>query len=225
MLVAMPYRDDLEALESRCKALEAEAAGLGDELIAARRLLAEAQAQRKLPVVDDLRDAAPCSVAWGSMSGDAQVRTCTSCAQKVYDVSSLSRDDARALLVDSEGRCAGYFRRADGTLMARDCAPGVARQERRRRRLVVVLGAAAVYGVITIAIYLHGQTARREAAERARAAIMEQVAAAQQHLQRDLARVPVTPPAPVEGPDFVQKGANRPPGSAGASAPLRHAEP
>jgi hypothetical protein len=150
----MPYRDDLEALEHRCKSLEAQASTLGSELAEARKLLAEAQAQRRLPVVDDLRVAAPCDADWAKMVGDERVRFCGSCAKNVYNLSAMTRAEAQALLVEKEGElCVRYFQRADGTLLSTDCPVGVRRRRRRRRVLAVAgvaAGALAAAGVATI---------------------------------------------------------------------------
>jgi hypothetical protein len=134
MPLPMPYRDDLEALEHRCQALEAQSADLGGELAAARQLLDEARARRRLPVLDDLRIAAPCSADWSSMLGDERVRFCGQCEKNVYNLSALTRAEAEALLVAGEGKlCVRYYRRTDGTILTTDCPVGVKRRRRRRR--------------------------------------------------------------------------------------------
>lgn len=41
--------------------------------------------------------ASPCSVSWDSMSGDDRVRTCKNCATKVFNISELTKEEARLL--------------------------------------------------------------------------------------------------------------------------------
>jgi hypothetical protein len=167
----MPYRDDVEALEHRCNALEAEAAGLERELGAARRLLEEARAERRLPVVDDVRVAAPCPADWDSMVGDARVRFCGACARNVYNLSAMTRAEAQALLVEKEGRlCVRYFQRTDGTLLTADCPVGI-RRRRRRRRVVAAAALVASAAAMAAGGVVHSQRALREARRQAEEAL------------------------------------------------------
>jgi hypothetical protein len=104
---------------------------------------------RRLPVLDNLRVAAPCSVAWASMPGDERVRACAECQQHVYNLTAMTRDQADALIRAKNGKlCVRYFQRADGTILLADCAVGVAR--RRRRRFVI---AGAVVSLAGAALY------------------------------------------------------------------------
>ena len=49
------------------------------------------------------------------------MRHCTLCDLNVYNFAELTREEIRALLT-SEGRvCGRLYRRADGTLLTRDC--------------------------------------------------------------------------------------------------------
>jgi hypothetical protein len=138
--------DEVEALAARHAALEEQLAGRTRERDATRRLLDEA---RRLPVLDNLRVAAPCSVAWASMPGDERVRACAECQQHVYNLTAMTRDQAEALIRDKNGKlCVRYFQRADGTILLADCAVGVAR--RRRRRFVI---AGAVVSIAGAALY------------------------------------------------------------------------
>jgi hypothetical protein len=61
------------------------------------------------------------------MAGDDRKRFCSECRLTVYNLSAMTRDEATAMLVNAEGRlCAGFFRRADGTVLTRDCPVGLA---------------------------------------------------------------------------------------------------
>lgn len=139
----MSYRDDLEALSARHAALESEVAEKRRELEQAARMLEEAKARARLPMLDNIRVASPCSADWTRMAGDERVRYCGDCRKNVYNLSGMTREEAEALIVSLEGTlCVRYFQRADGTiLLADDCAVG---DRRRRRRRAVVAGAAAL---------------------------------------------------------------------------------
>lgn len=134
------YRDDLEALSARHDALAAEVATKTRELDAAARLLADAKAKAKLPILDNIRIASPCSADWAGMTGDERVRHCGACQKNVYNLSSMTREEAQALIVEKEGKlCVRYFQRSDGTILTADCTVGI-----RRKRKVRVLAAGAV---------------------------------------------------------------------------------
>ena len=136
------YRDDVAALDARHAALSAELAAKTRELADAARLLDEAKRKAKLPVLDNLRVATPCSVSWDGMTGDERVRACGSCQKNVYNLSNLTREEAQALIVEKEGKlCVRYYQRHDGTILLKDCSVGIGR---KRKRTVVAAGVAAL---------------------------------------------------------------------------------
>lgn len=136
------YRDDLEALSLRHAALATEVATKTKELTAASELLADAKARARLPVLDNIRVATPCSADWSKMTGDERVRACGDCKKNVYNLSDMTRFEAEALIVEKEGKlCVRYFQRADGTILLKDCVIGV---KRKRRRRLFAFGAAAL---------------------------------------------------------------------------------
>ncbi|HEX4421098.1 MAG TPA: hypothetical protein VH165_24440 [Kofleriaceae bacterium] len=137
----MTYRNDLAALAARKTALELEVRQRQRELDDANRMVQEIEARTKLPVLDNIRIAAPCSAQWANMVGDDRVRACGDCQKNVYNLSELTREDAEALIREKEGRlCARYYQRADGTILFKDCAVGV---RRRRHRRFATAGVAA----------------------------------------------------------------------------------
>jgi hypothetical protein len=77
----------------------------------------------QIPVeVNDLRIASPCTAYWNTMAGDNRVRHCALCNLNVYNFSEMSAREIRDLVAQREGRlCGRMFRRADGTLLSRDC--------------------------------------------------------------------------------------------------------
>jgi hypothetical protein len=92
---------------------------------------------RELGVV---KVAKPCHRDWEQMSGDARVRFCADCKLHVYDLSSMTTDEAHQLIREKEGQlCVRFFTRADGTVLTRDCPVGV----RAHRLKLVAAGATA----------------------------------------------------------------------------------
>ncbi len=82
--------------------------------------------------------ASPCSMPWGRMPGDERVRFCGVCRQNVYNIEALTRSEVQRLIADREGRvCARIRRRADGTVVTRDC--GAASRAVRRKGFLQLL--------------------------------------------------------------------------------------
>jgi hypothetical protein len=84
-------------------------------------------------LLDRISIASPCSADWNQMVGDERRRFCASCKLHVHDLSGMTRDEALALVQQQgQGRvCVRFFRRADGTVLTRDCPVGL-RQKLRR---------------------------------------------------------------------------------------------
>jgi hypothetical protein len=79
------------------------------------------------PKLDLIQIASPCHVSWDEMAGDERQRHCSQCNLNVYNLSEMSREEAEAFLAEREGRaCVGLYRRADGTVITRDCPKGLA---------------------------------------------------------------------------------------------------
>lgn len=166
----MSYRDDVQALQDRKEALERQLAAIrakqreteklskeADEIAKelertyARINTSTATPKRSLPLLQRIYVASPCNVPWESMQGDEHVRHCANCDKDVFDLSSLTRDEAEKLLIEKKGKlCAQYYRRADGTVLTADCDVGVAKKKKARRKAAVVAGAfaAAAAGAI-----------------------------------------------------------------------------
>jgi len=138
----MAYRDDLIALSARHDALAAEVAQKTRELEESRQLLAQVRARARLPVLDHIRVASPCTADWNQMTGDERTRHCGQCKKDVYNLSGMTRDEAEALLIERNGDlCVRYFQRHDGTILLADCTVGI---QRRRRRRWIAAGAATM---------------------------------------------------------------------------------
>ncbi|MBV9926662.1 MAG: hypothetical protein JOZ96_16705 [Acidobacteria bacterium] len=96
--------------------------------------------------LEGLRVAAPCKADWEKMVGDERARYCNQCSLHVYNLSGMTRREAEALITSTEGRlCVRYYRRADGTVLTRNCPVGLSALKRRAARaatatLTAVLG-------------------------------------------------------------------------------------
>jgi hypothetical protein len=91
--------------------------------------------------------ASPCTQSWDAMTGDAKRRYCGECRLHVHNLSAMTRVEAEDLLKKADDRvCVRFYRRADGTVLTRDCVPARATIQRRLRRLRVA--AAALFGFL-----------------------------------------------------------------------------
>jgi hypothetical protein len=76
--------------------------------------------------LEGLRVAAPCPADWEKMFGDERVRYCNQCSLHVYNLSGMTKREAESLVTNSEGRlCVRYYRRADGSVLTRNCPVGL----------------------------------------------------------------------------------------------------
>ena len=82
--------------------------------------------------------AAPCDMNWSTMKGDDRKRFCSACQLNVYNLSDMTRDEATSLIEQSEGRlCIRYYKRADGTVLTKNCPVGKSALARRVSKLCV----------------------------------------------------------------------------------------
>jgi hypothetical protein len=118
-------------------------------------MVEEANARARLPVLADIRIAAPCKADWNAMTGDDRARLCHHCDKHVFDLSEMTRDEAEALIRDKAGQlCAQYYRRADGTILLADCTIGAA--SKRKRRVLVAGSALLAAGAGLAAMFATG---------------------------------------------------------------------
>ena len=101
--------------------------------------------KRHLDVLPNLRVAAPCTADWNAMTPidrATRVRHCGECKENVYNLSSMTRAEAEALIAQHAGSlCVRYYQRKDGTILLKDCTVGVANG---RKRKWIAAGAAAL---------------------------------------------------------------------------------
>lgn len=104
-----------------------------------------------LPVLEELEIATPCSASWDEMTGDDRVRHCGSCDLDVFNLSGMTRNEARELVAGVTGRmCVRMLKRHDGTVITQDCPTALARA--RRRVWAIASVAAAIAGSAIAAI-------------------------------------------------------------------------
>jgi hypothetical protein len=98
----------------------------------------------EFPGLDRIEIASPCEASWDEMAGDDRTRFCRHCSLNVYNLSDMTRREAEAFVQGCEGRaCIRFYRRADGTLLTRDCPLGL-----RAIKLRMFRSAAALAGMM-----------------------------------------------------------------------------
>ncbi|MBX3190404.1 MAG: hypothetical protein KF819_25615 [Labilithrix sp.] len=162
MTTPRPYRSEIDALRERKESLQQELAKLREqttqleslrareselakELAGVEGALGREGTKRALPMLDDIKVASPCKAEWSEMLGDDRVRFCLSCEKNVYNLSSMTRADAEALLRERMGNelCVRFYQRADGTILTQDCPEG-AKTKRRKKLAIAIAGAGAM---------------------------------------------------------------------------------
>jgi len=101
-------------------------------------------------MLPQIRVASPCTADWSKMAGDDRVRHCADCNLNVYNFSAMTEREVARLLAASKGTrlCGRLYRRADGTILTRDCPVGLRTRIRRvSRRVGAALSAAMSLGV------------------------------------------------------------------------------
>ncbi len=75
--------------------------------------------------LSNIKIASPCTADWNEMLGNERRRFCGECKLNVYNLSGMSQREAENLLLNSEGRlCVRFYKRADGTILTKDCPVG-----------------------------------------------------------------------------------------------------
>ncbi len=135
--------------------------------------------------LDNLRIATPCPVGWESMSGTDQVRFCEQCRLNVYNISELSRREAEQLIASTEGGiCGRIYRRADGTVITRDCPVGLRAMRRRISKT-----AAAVFALVGS---LSGLVVGQAQSKRFKSGFGDQTRTTRKHIESNSSSVELT---------------------------------
>ncbi len=155
----------------------------------------------RLPVLQNAEIATPCPARWEDMKGDERVRFCDQCSLHVYNVAELTEAEAERLIRETEGRlCGRIYRRADGTILTRDCPTGV----KVRRKLARWVGRVAAVLVFVGGMFGLFRNVMGDDASTASLAQLEPFATIQRWLDPAsttrgvimMGEICVTPPAP-----------------------------
>jgi hypothetical protein len=114
---------------------------------------------KKRESIDRLRIAAPCLMNWEEMRGDERARFCEQCNLHVYNISELTTREVTTLITKTEGRiCGRLYKRADGTVLTKDCPVGL----RAMRRRVSRIAGATITAVLSFCFGVLGQSRAQE---------------------------------------------------------------
>jgi hypothetical protein len=97
-----------------------------------------------------IRIASPCPMKWEDMEGDGRVRFCGQCSLHVYNFSEMTPAAIADVIASRTGN---GRRRADGTMITRDCPVGLA-LIRRKLRMAAYRIAAAIGLLVTASVAL-----------------------------------------------------------------------
>lgn len=99
--------------------------------------------------LNNVKIASPCRADWNAMIGDERQRFCGECQLNVYNLSGMTRQEAENLLLNSEGRlCVRFYKRADGSVITKDCPVGW-RAVKQRVSKTAAAAASLVFGVLS----------------------------------------------------------------------------
>lgn len=98
--------------------------------------------------LDNVSVASPCSQDWNTMIGNERKRYCGDCKLNVYNLSGMTRGEAENLIMNAEGRlCVRFYRRADGSVLTKDCPVGWQAIKRRVSRTAAAF-ASLFFGLL-----------------------------------------------------------------------------
>lgn len=90
--------------------------------------------------LDNVSISAPCPIKWDMMEGSKTVRNCSSCQQTVFNISEMTRKEAEEVLAsNTESLCLRLYRRADGTLITKDCPLGIRLRDRVQFKIQTIV--------------------------------------------------------------------------------------
>ena len=99
--------------------------------------------------VDGLRIGTPCPMRWDDLRGDGAKRFCGECRLHVYDFAQMTAREIEDVTHAGDERvCARIVKRADGTILTKDCGPVRGRRRRLSRVAAALVGVALPFGAV-----------------------------------------------------------------------------
>ncbi len=103
--------------------------------------------QKSHSFIHKVQIATPCKADWEKMTGDERVRFCHACKLNVYNIAEMTTEEAEDLITIKEGKvCLRLYRRADGTVLTKDCPKGLAAV-----RLKMATACGSLLALVTVA--------------------------------------------------------------------------
>lgn len=149
-------RSELSALASTARdAIEFEAKSIALETAIARVEGRMRDARPEIPLLKRLKIVSPCDQLWSNMAGGDSVRRCAVCDQNVYNLEAMTVPEIEDMILFTDGKpCTRLRRRADGTIITRECLRAESDQRLRRKQnvsnaaalvLTAILAGTALY--------------------------------------------------------------------------------
>jgi hypothetical protein len=108
--------------------------------------------------LDNVRIASPCNADWDQMVGSERARFCGQCNLNVFNLSSMTKDEAELLIGQTEGRlCVRYFQRADGSVLTKDCPVGLRAFRRRMSYVARAVSSLVLTFLAGVGLYIFTQ--------------------------------------------------------------------
>jgi hypothetical protein len=109
-------------------------------------------------LLTNVKVASPCQAEWKWMYGNARVRFCPQCNLNVYNLSSMSKEEAELLILQTEGQlCVRFYRRKDGTILTSNCPVGLRAFRDKftsvKARIATALLSLMVYTWVMVGMY------------------------------------------------------------------------
>ncbi len=110
----------------------------------------------QLDVLQRIEIATPCDASWDDMAGDERKRFCQQCELHVYNLASMTEQEAVQLIEETQGRlCGRIYRRKDGTILTQDCPVGLRAVRRKLAGLVGRVAATVLFAGSAMGFYRH----------------------------------------------------------------------
>ena len=90
--------------------------------------------------LSNVKISSPCSQDWNQMIGTERKRFCSECKLNVHNLSEMTQAEAENLLLNSGGDlCVRFYRRADGSVLTKDCPVGFRAMKQRVSKTATAL--------------------------------------------------------------------------------------